>query len=137
MLSIEMAPSITVSLECSLGIIVTIRRGEDGINKPCIFRWDYYCDGWGPSGFMLFKHTSEGLKKMEGNHRPPPPETLTYTEWERHFDEFLPGQSPKRNIGKLLPFWDQLAPGENKSCSGQALNMHCGTGVLSVSTSAT
>ncbi|KAJ5804569.1 uncharacterized protein N7518_000872 [Penicillium psychrosexuale] len=56
--------------------MTSLRREEDGINKPCIFRWDVHCDAWGPSGFMLFKHTPEGLKNIEGNHRSPPPETL-------------------------------------------------------------
>ncbi|KAJ6128908.1 hypothetical protein N7471_010125 [Penicillium samsonianum] len=108
----NIAPSITISIDRPLGILVTVHREEDGINKPRIFRWDVYCDAWGPSGFMLFHHTSEGLKKIEGNHVPPPPETLEYTEWDVCFDELLPGQCLRRNIGDLLPFHDQLVVGE-------------------------
>ncbi|KAJ5175097.1 uncharacterized protein N7482_000974 [Penicillium canariense] len=60
---------------------------------------------------MLFKRRPEGLKKVE-NHRPPPPETLKYTEREGHFAELLPGQCLKRNTGDPLPFCDQLVLGE-------------------------
>ncbi|CDM28848.1 unnamed protein product [Penicillium roqueforti FM164] len=94
-LSIEIAPSITVSLNCPLGILVTVHREEDGINKPCISRWDVHCDAWGPLGFMLFRHTPQGLKNIEGNHRS---ETLEYTEWDGHFDRLLPGQCLRRNL---------------------------------------
>ncbi|KAJ5420263.1 hypothetical protein N7465_002782 [Penicillium sp. CMV-2018d] len=111
-LSIEIAPDITVSLDCPLSVLVTVRREEDDINKPCIFRWDVDCDAWGPSGFMLFRHTSEGLEKIEVDHRPPPPETLEYTEWDAYFDELLPGQCLERNLGDLFPFYHQLVPGE-------------------------
>jgi hypothetical protein len=95
-----------------MGINVTVHREEDGINKPCIFHWDIHCDPWGPSGFMLFQHTPEGLKKIEGNHQPPPPETLELTGREAYFNELLPGQCLGRNIGIPLPFSDQLVPGE-------------------------
>lgn len=61
---------------------------------------------------MLFRHTSEGLEKIEVDHRPPPPETLEYTEWDAYFDELLPGQYLERNLGDLFPFYHQLVPGE-------------------------
>ncbi|CAG8416416.1 unnamed protein product [Penicillium salamii] len=111
-LSIEIAPSVTHSIDDPLGFIVTVHREEDGIKKPCIFRWDVYHDAWGPSGFLLFQHTLEGLKKIEGNHGPLPPETLEYTQNDLCFEELLPGHCLRRNIGNLTPFRDQLVAGE-------------------------
>ncbi|KAJ5175098.1 uncharacterized protein N7482_000975 [Penicillium canariense] len=43
-LSIEITPSITVSRDYPLGILVEIHREEDGTNKPCTFLWDVDCD---------------------------------------------------------------------------------------------
>ncbi|KAJ5897012.1 uncharacterized protein N7473_006411 [Penicillium subrubescens] len=48
--------------------------------------------GWGPPGFMHFQRPLDGC---EG-------ETV----------ELLPGQTPRRNIGHLEPFWDHMAAGE-------------------------
>jgi hypothetical protein len=111
-LSLEIAPGLTVSLTEPLGILAVARREEDGSNKPCIFRWSVSSDVWGPSGYILFQHTANGLKKVEGKHRPPFPETLELRERDAEFEELLPGQYLKRNLGDLPPFWDQLVAGE-------------------------
>ncbi|CAG8054637.1 unnamed protein product [Penicillium nalgiovense] len=108
----EIVPkSVTVSLTDPLGFLAIVHREEDGSNKPCIFRWSLSADAWGPSGFMLFQHTADGLKKVEGKHRPPPPETLELTGRDVEFEELLPGQCIKRNLCDLPPFWDQLVEG--------------------------
>ncbi|KAJ5876214.1 uncharacterized protein N7529_001798 [Penicillium soppii] len=73
-LSMEVEPTIPVmSLAKPGGFIITIRRAEDDCDKPCIFRWNFLCDGWGPSGFVLFQHTPDGLKRVEIVPKPPPP----------------------------------------------------------------
>ncbi|OQE22737.1 hypothetical protein PENFLA_c012G09822 [Penicillium flavigenum] len=101
-----------MSLDNPRGVIITIRRAEDDCRNPCIFRWDILRDGWGPSGFMLFQHTSDGLKKVEGKHNSPPPQTFKLTGYEVETEELLPGQTLRRNIGHPYSFWDHLIAGE-------------------------
>jgi hypothetical protein len=44
----------------------TIRRVQDGHDKPCIFLWDLVTDGFRPWGFILLHHTAHGgLEKIE------------------------------------------------------------------------
>ncbi|KAL4747565.1 hypothetical protein BDW72DRAFT_206390 [Aspergillus terricola var. indicus] len=90
------------------GFIVTICRAEDDCDKPCIFRWNFLQDGWGPSGFMLFQRTPGGLKRVEGTPKPPPPQTLKLTGYEAEAEELLPGQNLRRNIGHPYSSWDHL-----------------------------
>ncbi|KAL4736659.1 hypothetical protein BDV11DRAFT_172724 [Aspergillus similis] len=112
-LSIQIEPTCpAVSLENPGGFIVTICRAEDDCDKPCIFRWNFLQDGWGPSGFMLFQRTPDGLKRVEGTPKPPPPQTLKLTGYEAEAEELLPGQTLRRNIGHPYPFWDHLVAGE-------------------------
>ncbi|KAF3018336.1 hypothetical protein E8E15_006452 [Penicillium rubens] len=101
-----------MSLDNPIGVIITIRRAEDDCSNPCIFRWNILRDGWGPSGFMLFQHTSDGLKKVEGKHNSPPLQTFRLTGYEVETEELLPGQTLRRNIGHPYPFWDHLNAGE-------------------------
>ncbi|OQE22851.1 hypothetical protein PENFLA_c012G05203 [Penicillium flavigenum] len=110
-LCLEIAPSLTVSLTEPLGILAVVRREEDGSNKPCIFHWSVSSDVWGPSGYILFQHTVNGLKKV-GKHRLPPPETLELRQRDAEFEELLPGQCLKGNLRDISPFWDQLVAGE-------------------------
>ena len=112
-LSIEIEPtSPVISRENPGGFIVTIRRAEDDCDRPCIFRWSFLHDGWGPSGFMLFQRTPEGLKRVEGTPKPPPPQSLKLTGYEVETEELLPGQTLRRNIGHPEPFWDNVVAGE-------------------------
>ncbi|KAJ5645790.1 hypothetical protein N7490_002162 [Penicillium lividum] len=94
------------------GFIITIRRAEDDCDKPCIFRWSGLCDGWGPSGFVIFQHTPHGLKMVEGTPKRPPPQTLKITGYEVETEELLPGQTLRRNIGAPGPFLDHMVAGE-------------------------
>lgn len=108
----EIRPSDVISLKDPRGIIITIRRAEDDCSKPCIFRWNFLHDGWGPSGFVLFQHTSDGLKRVEGTPESPPPQTFKLTGYEVETEELLPGQTLQRNIGRPYPFWDYMVAGE-------------------------
>lgn len=46
-------------------ILVTIRRTRDMHEEPCIFNWSGYNDGCGPLGYLLFRHTENGLRKID------------------------------------------------------------------------
>ncbi|KAJ5517802.1 hypothetical protein N7453_000224 [Penicillium expansum] len=94
------------------GFIVTIRRAEDDCDKPCIFRWSALYDGWGPSGFVVFQHTPDGLERVEGKPERPPPQTLKLTGYEVETEELLPGQTLRRNIGAPDLFLDHMVAGE-------------------------
>ncbi|KAJ5293932.1 hypothetical protein N7508_008753 [Penicillium antarcticum] len=94
------------------GFIVTVRRAEDDCDKPCIFRWSDLCDGWGPSGFVIFQHTPDGLKRVEVTPKRPPPQTLKITGYEVETEELLPGQTLRRNIGAPDPFLNHMVAGE-------------------------
>lgn len=109
-MEVEFAGDV-MSLEDPRGFIVTITRTDDS-DQPCIFRWTVPHDGWGPSGFMLFQHTPNGLKRLEGNFQPPPPQNLKLQGYEGETQQLLPGQALKRNIGSPSPFLDHLVPGE-------------------------
>jgi hypothetical protein len=98
----EIEPNRVMSLDNPRGVIVTIRRAEGDCSNPCIFRWNILHDGWGPSGFMLFQHTSDGLKKVEGKHKSPSPQTFKLTGYEVETEELLPGQTLRRNIGSSV-----------------------------------
>lgn len=113
-LSMEVEPTLPVMSLANPtgGFIVTIRRAEDDCDKPCIFRWSNLCDGWGPSGFVIFQHTSDGLKRVEGTPKRPPPQTLKITGYEVETEELLPGQTLRRNIGAPDPFLDHMVAGE-------------------------
>ncbi|KAJ6027628.1 hypothetical protein N7460_012445 [Penicillium canescens] len=113
-LSMEVEPTLPVMSLASPtgGFIVTIRRAEDDCDKPCIFRWSDLCDGWGPSGFVIFQHTPDGLKRVEGMPKRPPPRTLKITGYEVETEELLPGQTLRRNIGAPDPFLYHMVAGE-------------------------
>ncbi|GES65444.1 hypothetical protein ATEIFO6365_0010037000 [Aspergillus terreus] len=112
-LSIEVEPtSPVISLANPGGFIVTIRRAEDDCDKPCIFRWNFLQDGWGPSGFMLFQRTPDGLKRVEGTPKLSPLQKCKLTGYEAETEELLPGQTLQRNIGYPYPFWDHMVAGE-------------------------
>lgn len=100
-----------MSLGDPRGFIVTIRRAEDDSDRPCIFRWTVTHDAWSPSGFMLFQHTPNGLKKLEGKFPRPLPQNLKVQGYSE-IQELLPGQTMGWNIGSPGPFLDQLVPGE-------------------------
>jgi hypothetical protein len=91
-LSMEIESSAVIALDNPRGVIITIRRAED-CSKPCIFRWNFLQDGWGPSGFMLFQHTSDGIKRVEGTPKSPPPKSLKPAGYEVETEEVLPGQT--------------------------------------------
>ncbi|CAG8890836.1 unnamed protein product [Penicillium egyptiacum] len=96
----------------SIGVIITIRRAEDDYSNPCIFRWNFLHHGWGPSGFMIFQRTRDGLKKAERKHKSPPPQTFRRTGYEVETEELLPSQTLRRNIGHPYPVWDHLVARE-------------------------
>lgn len=104
--------SPVMSLAKPRGFIITIRRAEDDCDKPCILRWNFLRDGLGPSGFMLFQHTPDGLKRVEGTPKSPPPQTFKLTGYEVETEELLPGQTLGRNIGAPDPFLDHMVAGE-------------------------
>ncbi|KAJ5922028.1 hypothetical protein N7516_009731 [Penicillium verrucosum] len=113
-LSMEVEPTFpAISLaDPTGGFNVTIRRAEDDCDKPCIFRWSGLYDAWGPSGFVIFQHTPDGLKRIEGTPKRPPPHTIKITGYEVETEELLPGQTLRRNIGAPGPFLDHMVAGE-------------------------
>lgn len=46
-LLIEIPSNDIVNLALEAGIVITIRREEDGFHGPCIVHWDEYSDPWG------------------------------------------------------------------------------------------
>lgn len=110
-LIMEISPRKVVNLTTQAGIVITIRREEDGYHGPCIFRWHERSDPWCSSGFMLFQHTPGGLRKIEGRHVPPSPSVIRLTERAR-FHQLLPGESFRLNVGHFEPFQDQFITGE-------------------------
>ncbi|KAJ5164247.1 uncharacterized protein N7500_006077 [Penicillium coprophilum] len=111
-MEIESMPPVVCLSNPRLAIIVTIRRAEDDCDKPCIFRWSSIYDAWGPSGFVVFQHTPDGLKRVEGTPGRPPPRTVKITGYEFETEELLPGQTISRNINSMSPFLDHMVVGE-------------------------
>ncbi|KAJ5992001.1 hypothetical protein N7451_007725 [Penicillium sp. IBT 35674x] len=109
-LCMDIEPSRFIFLE--VGLIITIRRGEDDCSNPYVFRWAIECDGWGPSGFMVFQHTADGLKEAAVKREAPSPETLKLTGLEVETEEILPGHFIQRSINFPDTFLDQLVAGE-------------------------
>jgi hypothetical protein len=108
----EIQPSAVIALDNPRGVIITIRRAEDDCSKPCIFRWNSRQDGWGPSGFMLFQHTPDGLKMVEGTPQSPPPKTVKLAGYEAQMEEVLPGQTLQWNTSRPRPYLDNMVAGE-------------------------
>lgn len=50
--------------DSSCFVLVTFTRAPDGHNEPCIFYWSPFYDAFGPSGFLLFQHTGNGLEQV-------------------------------------------------------------------------
>lgn len=107
----EMESSRNIIMGNEVGPTITIRRAEDDCSNPCIFRWSMKRDGWGPSGFMLFQHTADGLKEVEVKREAPSPETLKLTEIEYDTKEIFPGQTIQRTINYPETFVDRLVDG--------------------------
>ncbi|KAJ5673386.1 hypothetical protein N7507_002513 [Penicillium longicatenatum] len=105
---------MVVFVENTIGPLITIRRAEDDCNDPCIFRWSVEPDGWGPSGFMLFQHTSEGLKEVIVKQKSPPPQIfkLTGPNYIVETEELLPGQCFQRRMDFPESFKNHLIAGE-------------------------
>ncbi|KAJ5809932.1 uncharacterized protein N7503_002150 [Penicillium pulvis] len=99
----EISPRKVVYLAIQAGIVITIRREEDGYSGPCIFCWHERSDLW--------LHALPAHAIAEGRHVPPSFSVIRPTERAR-FHQLLPGESFRLNVGHFEPFQDQFVPGE-------------------------
>jgi hypothetical protein len=60
---LELGTKLTEDSRCN--VLVTFQRTRDSREEPCIFSWSESNDGYGPSGFLLFRHTANGLRKID------------------------------------------------------------------------
>jgi hypothetical protein len=71
---------------------VTIQRTRDSHEEPCIFNWSAHDDGYGPSGFLLFRHTANGLRKIDidGDSFAAPQTPFLVDGWNQSLWELAP-----------------------------------------------
>lgn len=61
--NLELVPvAFTKDTDCL--ILLRFTRSPDNHNKPCIFHFHSFYDAFGPSGFLLFRHTAHGLSQV-------------------------------------------------------------------------
>jgi hypothetical protein len=60
-------------------VLVTIQWINDSFEEPCIFSWSIRNNAVGPQGFLLFRHTANGLRKIEIEDNIPAAPQMPYT----------------------------------------------------------
>ncbi|ODM21576.1 hypothetical protein SI65_02420 [Aspergillus cristatus] len=116
-LSLELlSSSATLNRNGKPGILITVHRSpNDTPSQPCIFYWSSSKDGFGPDGFLLLHHTTEGhLEQVEiepTQHFETPnfPEIRAY---DHSIHEFSPGGSDRRFQKIPERYRDVLIPGD-------------------------
>lgn len=62
-MELQLGAKLTEDSKCH--ILVKIHRIRDMHEYPCVFNWSSSNDGCGPLGFLLFRHTENGLRKID------------------------------------------------------------------------
>ncbi|KAE8416194.1 hypothetical protein BDV36DRAFT_284717 [Aspergillus pseudocaelatus] len=105
--SLELNAPETLFLESYFGIQVVLRR-NDADPRPCIFLWPPCV----ASRFVLLRHTSGGLERVEvANRWPKPPDMIYLKGWCQDLFELQPNGS-SRYSESLYSYRSALRPGE-------------------------
>jgi hypothetical protein len=102
------------------GIEFTIKRAQDGHQRPCIFNWSPTVHGFSPNGFILLRHDSSSgdTKRIEVDHSglvklPEEDDPMVVNGWNQFLWELDPGQEVKF-LATLPERYHKLAvPGES------------------------
>ncbi|KFY31521.1 hypothetical protein V493_01029 [Pseudogymnoascus sp. VKM F-4281 (FW-2241)] len=98
-MELALKPDLTEDSDCNLN--VTIQRTRDMHEEQCIFHWNGREDGCGPLGFLLFRHTENGLRKINidmDSHLSKPLQTPFVVDGFNYTFEV----APEGNVGFLI-----------------------------------